>query len=1061
MNYVWAKINRFYPILILLVVEILLFWTNYTPGTYFLGWDNLFPELNFKENIRRGLFAIWQEYRGLGLLDGMSFAANLPHYLFLYLISHVLPASLLRYFFFFLMHFLGGVGVYYLLQELLDTNSKKTVALLFGSLFYLLNIGTIQIFYAPYEVFSVHFAFLPWLILSALRYLKKGLKKDLLLYCLFSILALPQAHVPTLFLIYAFALFTIICFHLLQSGLSNLRRVVLLVAVSFVINAYWGLPYVYSTIKNADIISNSKINQMSTEDIYLKNKVFGNFFSVALLKGFNLDTIDVQSDGLNGYMMKPWRDHIQTGLFLVIGFSFFALAILGMIRIFIKKESRLYPFIFLFVISFLMLANNTPILELPSQFLTTHVPYFYQIFRFIFTKFAVLYAFCFSVLLAFGVLEVFEKISKIKFLFLFSSIGFLIAFSYYSLPSWQGNFLYKNFHLKVPKDYFLIVNYFKKQNKNGRIATFPQPSFWGWTYTNWGYKGSGFLWYGLPQSTLDGAFYPWSRENENYYWEITQALYSGNPDLFEKVLEKYQVTWLVVDHSIVSPFSQKALFTEKLEEMVKQLDGVTLEATFGKINVYGVRLTPWSKDFVFLGNNLPTVGPGYKWNNYDKAYLENGNYVMAYNNQQSPVYNYFYPFRSLFTGRRQEELEFQVEDKGAYFSFKSKIPKELTGGELIIPPLNHEEITEIDENDLTKEAEKYPQVFLDGEFIPISSTSGESSSATSKVSLLLPDIRERNLEIRVPKIGGYSSYDSDKTGDIFNKEVENCDPFYQEEVRGEKIFIDEQIALKVTAVNAKGCLGIYLPNLSNRLSYLITVKSRNITGKSLFFWLENLNSKRADLETYLPKTTSITSNSRITTSYFIQPPMENFAQGYSLHFDNISIGRVKTINDLGRITVNPIPYRFLTSLKVTSSQLSELSSQNSVVSSEGIVVDHPNPSLYQVTINKQQLAVSRGPILVLSQSYDPSWRAYEISNSKFSIFNHLLPFIFAQELKNHILVNNWENGWVLDNAIMRQCEDGKCKNATIILIYLPQYLEYLGFGLLFLTFPLLKIFLKD
>jgi hypothetical protein len=63
----------------------------------------------------------------------------------------------------------------------------------------------------------------------------------------------------------------------------------------------------------------------------------------------------------------------------------------------------------------------------------------------------------------------------------------------------------------------------------------------------------------------------------------------------------------------------------------------------------------------------------------------------------------------------------------------------------------------------------------------------------------------------------------------------------------------------------------------------------------------------------------------------------------------------------------------------------------------------------------------------------------------------LIPF-FQPEIRDHVLMNNWENGWKLNNETMRQpaspaggCYNGRC---DVVLIYLPQYLEYLGFALL-------------
>ncbi len=113
-------------LLILAVLEFVLFATNYTPGTRLYGWDNILPELNFSLNLKRNLFAVWQEYRGVGLLDGMAHAANLVHTIFIFIFSFVLPTSLLRYVFHFLMHFLGGVGIFFLLNRLFRHSQLTT-----------------------------------------------------------------------------------------------------------------------------------------------------------------------------------------------------------------------------------------------------------------------------------------------------------------------------------------------------------------------------------------------------------------------------------------------------------------------------------------------------------------------------------------------------------------------------------------------------------------------------------------------------------------------------------------------------------------------------------------------------------------------------------------------------------------------------------------------------------------------------------------------------------------------------------------------------------------------
>src|SRR3989344_1261697 len=101
--------------------------------------------------------------------------------------------------------------------------------------------------------------------------------------------------------------------------------------------------------------------------------------------------------------------------------------------------------------------------------------------------------------------------------------------------------------------------------------------------------------------------------------------------------------------------------------------------------------------------------------------------------------------------------------------------------------------------------------------------------------------------------------------------------------------------------------------------------------------------------------------------------------------------------------------------------------------------------------------------LVLSQSFDKGWKAYEVISDKGkakSWINNVFPFVFGRELKEHVLVNNWANGWVIDSEKLKvksarppaSSLAGEVGREKLIVVFWPQYLEYLGFGILALTF---------
>jgi hypothetical protein len=65
-----------------------------------------------------------------------------------------------------------------------------------------------------------------------------------------------------------------------------------------------------------------------------------------------------------------------------------------------------------------------------------------------------------------------------------------------------------------------------------------------------------------------------------------------------------------------------------------------------------------------------------------------------------------------------------------------------------------------------------------------------------------------------------------------------------------------------------------------------------------------------------------------------------------------------------------------------------------------------------------------------------------------------LPFLFGKEINNHVLVSNWANGWNLPENNQQKTDN----NRTIIIYYLPQLLEFIGLGLLPLSFVFLLFF---
>ncbi len=937
-------------------------------------------------------------------MGGMGYAADLPRQLFLFLLSFTFPDNWLRQIYFFLMLLLGPLGIYFLLSRVIFRGKK--IAATAGGLFYLLNLSTIQTFYTPFSAFITHFSFLPWLFLVNILYLKNPNRRNLIAFLAVNFFAIPQSYVPTLFIVYllSFSILILILFWKIKT-IVFFKRALKIFVLTLVINSFWLLPFLYFFFNNAQVTVQSKINQMATEKVYLQNKEFGDISNVLLLKGFWFNNLDFMANRQLDYMLAPWRQHLENPWVVVAGYVIFLIVVLGIVYAF-KSKNYYWPVFFaIFLFSFILLANNTLPFSWINDFLRLNLPLFSQTFRFPFTKFSILASFSFAIFFAFGVNWLLSGLDKFSIRIKFTKEIFLISLTallvFFTLPAFRGELFYQRIRVKIPQSYTDLWDFFRSQDPSGRIANFPQHTFWGWNFYSWGYDGSGFLWYGLKQPILDRAFDVWSRESENYYWEASYALYSKNLDLFEKVLDKYQISWLVLDKNVIYPPSPKALYVDEFISLVKESDRINLVKDFDGVQIYQVASKPIN-EFVFLIPNPVAVEPVYKWGNYDPAYFENDTYITA--NELIPDAGniYYYPFRSLFSGKNQNDLEFRVADQGDHFLFEKNVPGKFKGYMALIPTYN-EELPQVEAEDLSKIKYLAPEVQYDG----------------SKISLF------------IPKVSGYFSAEIDPTQELDVQTPKNCDNFNRGEVKNEIIERDGKKFFRLSAKSASNCsASFWLPNLGHQLSYLITLESENIKGRSPVFWVENLNIRRADTETYLAK------NSGIVKSYFIQPPMAKDGLGYSLHFDNTSIGSEESVNDLGRISVSPIPYSFLTNLKLVNSLKTDTATKQFTPKK----VEHSNPAAYTVELSP----IDKPTTLVLSQSFSNGWQGYAITDSQWGLVNNFksfLPFVSGQRLTDHVLVNNWENGWILKPG----------PKQTIILVFWPQYLEYLGFILLIIV----------
>lgn len=995
--------------LLLVVIAIFICIANYVPGTYLSGWDTLHPEFDFTEYFHRSL-SVWQEHQGLGAVASQAHASELPRIIILYILSLFFPNSFLRYLYIFLTLIIGPLGVLVFIREIIGKHyisrlSRNCVSFISG-LYYLLNLVTLQQFALPLEMFTTHYASVAWIFLFSTKYLFTNKIKYLIFFITTIILSSSIAHTPTLFYVF-FLLFGLYLLSFKITAQTSFKKIFLILLITITLNLYWILPNVYYVSSYGQAVANSKINTQFSDQAIQVERNFGNLKDSALLRNFlfNWGEYD-EKRKVFVYIFENWRTHIENPQVILIGLLFFTITIIGLTLSIVYKNPIGISFLPVFLVSFFFIASDNPIFQLFSNFLLTKIKILNEALRFTFTKFSIILIFSYSVYFAIAFSWIIKLFTHNLNNFFFSTksraetiyrtqnilsvcltLVLSIGLVYYMFPFFTGNLINSKMRVKIPNQYFELFDFFRKQSKYERIGLLPVNTYTAWSYYNWHYEGAGFLWFGLRQPLLNREFDRWMPFNENFYWEASFAINSKNLSLLEEVLNKYQVNWLVLDQSIIDPSSSVELLNSNFDSLINNSSKIFLSNQFGNIRVYHVINNTSSKNFVSLLPSLPTISPEYKWTNYDKAYLDNGNYISLKDNQTA---KYYYPFRSLFSDHLDNKLNTFITQTQDSIIFSKKVDDSGTNYKL-------------------------KNLSVEDQILP-----WQNPDELNQSGLIIPKVSFDSsiISVTVPKVKNYYSVNI-TPADKIASEAKNCDYLRLSE-QGKKLgeVTNEVVEdagskiLRLKAILADNCSAqFYFPTLSGKLSYLISIKSRNVQNKNLLFRLENIDERKNNIETYLPKSNDL------TTTYFIQPPLNNTGSGYSLHFENSSYNLSESINDLGEISIYPIPFDFLSNITLESSENVTQEISDTITS-----VNHPSSGLYQINLNKNG---ANKQTLSLFQSFDPGWHAYFVNG------------LSLNPAGKHQLLNNWANGWEITPS----------NSKTILIIFLPQLLEIFGLSL--------------
>ena len=886
----------------------------------------------------------------MGAVAGHSHMADLPRQLFLAYFSFFLPVAFLRWFYLFLCLFLGPMGVYFFLEKTVFSKSKeKSLFAFLGALFYLLNLGTLQHFYVPFEMFLTQYAALGWLFLFTTRYLEKPNKKTLVWFSLVTFLSTAQAYAATLWYAFFGCFILYLLVWLIINRFRALKPVFWLLGTTLAVNAFWLLPNLYYIFQHSGEVLGAKINQLFSQEAFYHNYEYGHLQNAAVLKNhlfswtqFNFATNKFEP------LLKTWLSYLNNPFIMTLGYLFSFLIFFGLIMILLKKRKALYPLLPVFFLSLFFLISATWPLSLIFSFLRSRSSLFAEALRFPFTKFSLILMFVYAVFFAWGLWvlkEILWKFFRRKKMVL--TLIFLLptfALFFFAKPAFQGELIDQKMKVKIPNQYFTAFDWFNQQ-ENGRILQLPLHSLWGWEYRDWDFQGAGFAWFGLKQPFLARDFDRWSLNNEKAYQELSYALYAQNQLLFEELLAKYQIKYLLVDQSLIDPeHTKKVLFLKETEKLFSLSSKIKPEKEFGFLKIYrfeNKQALNQSYPEIFDFTNPPQ---GLK----DQAQKE----ALAYGQinfddfwLKQPI-SYKFDLKKLnpqpaLCGPSQEKQVFglRLEKEGfTLFGEKAIVCTKIPLKEILVK----------------RPAQSFLlKVSFAGEKARLClGKRGTDDCLGSKkeedaVYFLFPPNREiKDYELR------FLLDSQDEKKEVLIKDIQISVLSAKKQLS--PIAVDNleiQEPLKYSSFKEEKRDTFSYQELLHNQSYLLLVEAENESGLPLRLCLTNYTSERCDLY----------DNLKDGQNIFFIPPMDKDGQGYDVNLSNYAIGPVRSVNLLKSIKIIPWEDEFLKYQE--------------------------NPE---------------GEYLNNNQSFEKNWRAYEY-----------LGGLRVKSLGKPVLINGWENGWLI------------------------------------------------
>ena len=609
-------LKRNLPLIILVLILIIVTVVSIKPGKYILSNDNYSPELNPPLSVSRYLQSpAWRGYRVLGFASD-SEQADIFRSIGFSVLDLFLPSWSLSQIFSFFCLFVGTISMAYLSKCFVsDFLTKKYQGLIFflSGIIYLTTLWTAWVFNFNMMPYISQYGFLPLLLLSTYLLLKKWNPKTLIFFLISLILFTSTCVISTLFFVdvVLFVFFTIY-FGILHKAKS--KHVIASIGIFLISQIFWLIPFVHYTYTNSRGIIESYTNRAitaNTIDLEAQMITAGNS---ARLYTRLLGTVDDPS--IDSYIFPMSKDFQEYDVFKVIGLIPFILSVCGLVFILFKKKWKLIPLWVLFFGTLFIMKNQNPPFGSVYLWLQENIPLFKQVFRWVSSKLGQVYLILLVLTSSVGYIYIVNFFGSFfskkwrKILVSISVIIISIIFLFYAEYLFKGQLFTSRAAVNLPDQYYLLKEEISKDTTS-RIFYAPPANNGYFREYDWGFIGSQFLGYIIPNPIVDMSLSIGSDVGEKAVLELTNDFNSGNITELNSDLEKYNIKYILVDRSLVKGRYGYSLNWDLVNAYTSTWDKV------------------WSQDFLELYQLKESSKPKYVESYGESNLVKNGSFVRS------------------------------------------------------------------------------------------------------------------------------------------------------------------------------------------------------------------------------------------------------------------------------------------------------------------------------------------------------------------------------------------------------------------------------------------------